>query len=745
MPAFDQSPVKSSTLASKGWIAAAFALLVANIGLLVIGAYSPSVISRIDSSAIKTEIGFARVVAVPFESYFFELPSDGVSNRSKLRLFEEGKELGEPHAPHADVRERGAGRYSHWYRQIWFSSSDNTDPRINGRRYEIASPSQVKTSLVIAIICFDVLALALFRRRLQQRYSQEYPAATVLSQSLSNWLLGVLAGSTVAIALGVAIASHLEYRTNDDVNMRFIAERIISDSSTSAYLFYQNILVGLALKALYNLAPHWPWYDINILGGAVFGAFLCIFGTLRLCRFWAERFVACAAAIFMIVPMFQAVQFSASAMLLAAGAVIVFCVILFDDVGKVLTRWLVGAAFIAFVWGGLIRFEAAMLVVLTAAPLAAFGWRRLGRRHIGVLVACAASVFLCLGAAAYNAHYYSSSPGWDAFQQRVVATARATDWLPLDSSSGQQVDAALKAAGWTPNDYELLSGWMASNKELFSEERMQRFAALAPRMSVLRVLRGIFLEFANLPTEVWLLACIPFVTALAIGTFQGFVVAGASLIWLVTMTVVTALVFKVSFGHIIWPLFASTLLVANAVILAMPRRITHAAFARTEQAIVRIAAVAGLLWLSSWQVARVAAVGLADEQFRTGPVARDLAVWPLKQNDLVVVWNNNFPFELWPRPFGKIEPTARQFLHTTGTVYSPLAEGLYRKWGTSDVAWAMCHVPGVLRVEDKRRDYASAHERQLATYMKQHHGEAVRADEVFAGETLTLYVCKPVR
>jgi hypothetical protein len=718
-------------------------LLLANAALLAMAAYSPAVVGAIDPSAVKPEIGRAYVVAVPFESYFFELPSDGVSNRSKLRLFEDGKELREAHAPHADVRESGSGRYSHWYRQIWFSSSDNTDPRTNGRRYEIASPSQVKTSLVIAIVCLDILALALLRRRLQRRYSQEYPAvAASSSQSLPNWLLGALAIGTVAIALGVAVASHLEYRTNDDVNMRFIAEMIISDTSMSAYLFYQNILVGLALKALYNVAPHWPWYDINVLGGALFGGLLCIFGMLRLCRFWAERLVVCAAAIFMIVPMFQAVQFSASAMLLAAGAVTVFCVILFDDVGKVLTRWLVGTAFIAFIWGGLIRFEAAMLVVLTAAPLAAFGWRRLGRRHIGVLAVCAASIALCLGAAAYNAYYYSSSPGWEAFQQRKGVIARTTDWLSLDASSGQQVDAALKAAGWTPNDYELLSGWMASNKELFSEERMKRFAALAPRMSAMRVIRGIYLEFANLPTEVWLLACLPFIVALAIGTFQGFVVAATSPIWLLAMTVVTALVFKVSFGHIIWPVFASTLLVANAVILAMPRRSTRTAYARTEQMIVRMAAVAGLVWLSGWQVTRVAAAGLADERFRTGPLAHDLAVWPLKENDLVVVWNNNFPFELWPRPFGKIEPTARQFLHTTGTVHSPLAEGLYRQWGTSDIAWAMCHVPGVLRVEDKRRGYAGIHERQLATYMKEHHGETVRADEVFAGETLTLYVCK---
>lgn len=59
---------------------------------------------------------------------------DGVS---RLRLFENGRELPHPHSAHDLIRTLGAGRYSHWGDAVFFSSSDNTDPSANGRRYTV--------------------------------------------------------------------------------------------------------------------------------------------------------------------------------------------------------------------------------------------------------------------------------------------------------------------------------------------------------------------------------------------------------------------------------------------------------------------------------------------------------------------------------------------------------------------------------------------------------------------------------
>jgi hypothetical protein len=60
--------------------------------------------------------------------------------RSPLILLEDGVPLGPPHAAHAQIRDRGWGRYSHWGEHLYFASSDNSPPDRNGRRYAVLIP-----------------------------------------------------------------------------------------------------------------------------------------------------------------------------------------------------------------------------------------------------------------------------------------------------------------------------------------------------------------------------------------------------------------------------------------------------------------------------------------------------------------------------------------------------------------------------------------------------------------------------
>jgi hypothetical protein len=55
--------------------------------------------------------------------------------RSTLVLYEDGKPLGPPHSLHKDIREQGKGKYSHYQSWIFMSTSDNSDPRSNGKKY----------------------------------------------------------------------------------------------------------------------------------------------------------------------------------------------------------------------------------------------------------------------------------------------------------------------------------------------------------------------------------------------------------------------------------------------------------------------------------------------------------------------------------------------------------------------------------------------------------------------------------
>ena len=117
-----------------------------------------------------------------------EIPPDSNAepHGSILNVFEDGKKLGPAHSQHGDIEKRGGGRYSYWThaeeRVILFSSSDNSDPRTNGRKYTIIAPPQLSSLLfVVAIFPLSILFL--------QRF-------------LSTFLLG----ATVALAASALIA-----------------------------------------------------------------------------------------------------------------------------------------------------------------------------------------------------------------------------------------------------------------------------------------------------------------------------------------------------------------------------------------------------------------------------------------------------------------------------------------------------------------------------------------------------------
>jgi hypothetical protein len=79
---------------------------------------------------------FAYVARAPFEEL-----ADTISdqNRSPVILYENDRALGPAHTAHNDIGAIGRGRFSHWKGVgIVFSTSDNSNPNYNGRRYSIA-------------------------------------------------------------------------------------------------------------------------------------------------------------------------------------------------------------------------------------------------------------------------------------------------------------------------------------------------------------------------------------------------------------------------------------------------------------------------------------------------------------------------------------------------------------------------------------------------------------------------------
>ena len=93
--------------------------------------------------------GYGFVVDVPqIESETDDSTDPG---RSQWVLLENGRPLPHPHSLHADITEKGSGRWSHWRGGVYFSASDSSDPRSNGRRYELVKLVRESMRLRLAI------------------------------------------------------------------------------------------------------------------------------------------------------------------------------------------------------------------------------------------------------------------------------------------------------------------------------------------------------------------------------------------------------------------------------------------------------------------------------------------------------------------------------------------------------------------------------------------------------------------
>jgi hypothetical protein len=110
---------------------------------------------------------------------------------SHLVLFEDGVCLGPPHAVHDLIREKGGGLFSHWQDTLYLSTSDNTDPRRNGRDYRIYAPPVRRGPVQHALGALDSLpddhTLQLAYAAVERCLTILYPKAKIGEDFKSFW------------------------------------------------------------------------------------------------------------------------------------------------------------------------------------------------------------------------------------------------------------------------------------------------------------------------------------------------------------------------------------------------------------------------------------------------------------------------------------------------------------------------------------------------------------------------------
>lgn len=114
-------------------------------------------------------------------------PGDNSGTPSPCVVTEDGEPLGPAHASRESIETQGAGRYLHWTDSgLFFSASDNTDPRTNGRTYALVSDYQATRHSATLVLrdgttAYEVPAddASLTNRRLVLRNLDEHARVTV--------------------------------------------------------------------------------------------------------------------------------------------------------------------------------------------------------------------------------------------------------------------------------------------------------------------------------------------------------------------------------------------------------------------------------------------------------------------------------------------------------------------------------------------------------------------------------------
>ena len=202
-----------------------------------------------------TLLGFERqtiatsIVADGDHLYRFALPrsvlleaisdSNQSPEDSSLVLLENGVPLRYPHQLHKAIASIGGGRYSHWGKYVIFSTSDNTSPLVNGRRYE-ARYKLVPNPLITKGL-WALLAIAAV---LSCGPSQRQRFAAVLGKAGTWKALGWGGIATIAVALAATAA------------LPEPARRPLANGLHDAILYLQGVV---ALSGLFLLSIAMDW------------------------------------------------------------------------------------------------------------------------------------------------------------------------------------------------------------------------------------------------------------------------------------------------------------------------------------------------------------------------------------------------------------------------------------------------------------------------------------------------------
>ncbi len=277
------------------------------------------------------------------------------------------------------------------------------------------------------------------------------------------------------------------FETNDDVSMMLMGIGFSVGGEPSEHWYFTSLLISKPVAALYRVWPMLPWYALYLYTFHFLASCILVFVALRrLTAFPLGSLLVCLGALVSIeLLVLTRLQFTSVAFVLAIAAIALWVHACLRGNGLVQ----IATAGLLFGLAYNVRTlstQGALLLMLPVVVLAVVP--ALSRRRLGVLLAIPVAVAVCALRPVLQEQVYGKDPAWQSYLAYNAVRGRLHHTPKLEPGDGK-LGRAIATVGWSPVDLYMFKHWFFTDRDVFSQERLERFLE-ARRWVINRNARG---------------------------------------------------------------------------------------------------------------------------------------------------------------------------------------------------------------------------------------------------------------
>lgn len=260
---------------------------------------------------------------------------------------------------------------------------------------------------------------------------------------------------------------------NDDVMMAMDASGKGFSSRPTEYIFSSNIILGHALKNLYQLMPSYPWYGLYTVL-VLFISFVVLMYSLLKYKFSVTRiFYFFIFFIFYGLWLIRTPQFTTNAFILGMSGVFLLLADLYEEKATLSWRILLASLFLLTL-SFLIRIDSFFFVLVLSFPsfVAGITKKNFSRPVIRRLLLFFVSLVLTVSACYfYNRTSYLKDDRWTYQLEKTKLLVEMVDNKRAYEYS-RKTKHIFDEAGWSLNDFLLVNKWFSADDKEFSKGKL---------------------------------------------------------------------------------------------------------------------------------------------------------------------------------------------------------------------------------------------------------------------------------